>query len=498
MRQYFAILLLCSIIGCKETEEPKVAAVKFEAPYVNPPNGGKEIPFQVNTVDAGTASTLRYPSGSYILFPAGAFVDSLGKEIIGNVDVKFREFQNPVDFYFSGIPMNYDSSGKSFQFESSGMCEILAFKDGFPVFVNPNRQPQLNLLSSNKEIRNFYFLDTINRRWKYMGQNTIITSESSTADVVNIIEEVPMPEGEERDYTLNYISQKIEEPVKPARMDNSAPVFEILIEPNSFRELAVYNNLKFQLVDEGQTIDPKDVQQEWTNVEILKAESKGIYSVKFSNYNKTLTLKARPVFEGKDYDEAMKVFEVSRQKYEELEAARLESEKRKEQELMESIARKKREKVEARKKLDESQKKIIEKDNAVVAELNKSFSSLSINSFGIFNCDRPTEPYFIPVESVYMDENNNPMLLREVGVINRSFNSIVTYPKGKIQLVSQGEHMIIGVSGRSFAYYTYDEFNAYNKERKEKGITGPYIFKMRVVSNTSTYYDDLKALAGIK
>lgn len=51
------------------------------------------------------------------------------------VKITYREFADPIDFFVSGIPMEYDSAGRKYNFESSGMCEINAYKDDIAVLL---------------------------------------------------------------------------------------------------------------------------------------------------------------------------------------------------------------------------------------------------------------------------------------------------------------------------------------------------------------------------
>jgi hypothetical protein len=95
--------------------------------FVHPPIKQADVPFSDYVVDASRGDTIMYSSGSVLLFPPDAFVDKNGNVVKGNINIKYREFSNPVDQFLSGIPMDYDSGGVKYTFESAGMCDIQAF-----------------------------------------------------------------------------------------------------------------------------------------------------------------------------------------------------------------------------------------------------------------------------------------------------------------------------------------------------------------------------------
>ena len=105
-----------------------ISGCRHNARVISPAIDGIDIPLSEYSVSASAGDTLYYSSGSIIIFPANSFVDKKGRVVSGDVQVRYREFSNPVDFYLSGIPMDYEDAGKHYTFESSGMAEILAFR----------------------------------------------------------------------------------------------------------------------------------------------------------------------------------------------------------------------------------------------------------------------------------------------------------------------------------------------------------------------------------
>ena len=289
------------VIACREQEKkdvktPEATTSTTADRFIDPPIKSADVPYEEYEVDAAKGDTLVYPTGSIILFPPNAFVDEAGKPVTGKVQVKYREFKDPVDFFLAGIPMQYDSAGTAYQFISSGMLDIRAFKDGKPVFVNKTAKPEINLASKdNSSGHRLYLLDTVQQKWINIGGMQITERREQKK------ENPVAPAG-----ALN----ELPELVKPQKASNSSPVLRIEIDPSSFKEFAMYKNMKFQ-VDESRTpFNVKDSEEEWNNLELLKGAKPGTYMAKFSNATKTATYVVRPVFEGADYDMAVKAFEV--------------------------------------------------------------------------------------------------------------------------------------------------------------------------------------------
>lgn len=116
-----------------------------------------------------------YPkSGTEIFIPANAFVTADGKNITGEVAIDYREFRNPLEFVMSGIPMsNINGADPNNYFRSAGMLEINASINGEEVFLKPDKNVTINFESTDGE-ENFplwTFNDSLNQ-WKEIGQST--------------------------------------------------------------------------------------------------------------------------------------------------------------------------------------------------------------------------------------------------------------------------------------------------------------------------------------
>jgi hypothetical protein len=85
--------------------------------------------------------------GSLITIPKNAFIDSLGNEVTGKVNLSYREFHHPAEIILSRIPMTYDSAGTRYHFESAGMFEIDAKQNGKKLRIAAGKSIAVNLAS---------------------------------------------------------------------------------------------------------------------------------------------------------------------------------------------------------------------------------------------------------------------------------------------------------------------------------------------------------------
>ena len=125
------------------TEEEHFATL----PFINPPLTNIKPTFASQKVNANQGGVYEYNNGSKLIVPAAAFVSDDGKMVEGDVDIKYREMHDFVDFFLSGIPMTYDSAGTKYILESAGMVEIYAEQNGQRLKMQPGKEIKVELIS---------------------------------------------------------------------------------------------------------------------------------------------------------------------------------------------------------------------------------------------------------------------------------------------------------------------------------------------------------------
>ncbi len=262
--------------------------------FIQPPVTGAEMPFLAYRISTKNGGVINYPTGSTITIPANAFVNKNGKAVSDSVDVKYREFHNPLEIFLSGIPMNYDSAGVSRVLESAGMIEILAFDKEDKLSLSEQSQIEIKMASATNEERfNLYELDTLTKNWVYKGK-----------DKVEKINETKVSE-------VKKTSKKVEvqniEMVKPVMSDPQKYCFKIGYDKNDFPELAAYENVQFQVTDNS--FKPAYFKINWSKISLYSSDEEGSYIVKLKKADTAISVQAKPVFDKADYSKALEKFE---------------------------------------------------------------------------------------------------------------------------------------------------------------------------------------------
>jgi hypothetical protein len=279
-----AIIALLSIRNCSYNNPKSVEKQSVTSKIhllTNPPLPGLDIPYQTFTIDPSKPNVVYSKFGAKINIPANAFLDKVGNLIKGKVEISFREFYNPLDFYLAGIPMNYDDDGVDKVLESGGMVELTAKSKNQELYVNPANKIAVDLFSWTKSKDfNLYDLDNTNGKWIEKGKDSI--------NVFN--------------------KNKIMPPIPPMPIIATVNAFKITDDTKMFPEIEGYKDVLFEPINLSKC-NISDAQEM-----IVKPLKNGIFEVtsiiKYGSFRKENTCLCYLAFEaGKDYSDAMKTYQ---------------------------------------------------------------------------------------------------------------------------------------------------------------------------------------------
>ncbi|MBC7884821.1 MAG: hypothetical protein H7X99_05065, partial [Saprospiraceae bacterium] len=427
IRIFFPILLLVIITACSKKEKNVISDEIIAPPFILKPIKNVDVPFETFKVEAEKGKKLEVQSGSYIIFPPDAFVDADGNMIKGNVDIFFREFQDPFDFFVAGIPMQYDTLGSTYTFESSAMCEINALYNNSEVFINPNNRPSIHLISKNDdEKHNLYFMDTIKRLWIPIGKSKIENKVTN------------LPVSSKLNNAQKNISSE-DELKEPIKANPQRPIITVSIPYVDFLpELKIFKNTKFE-VDQSETkYNPKDGDLEWDKVKLQETDSEGLYNLIFTSGQRKVSYKVRPVYEGDDYTAAMKIY-MNKRKEKEIEENRLKS--------------------------------IITTNR----NLNKIYRTFSILEFGIYNCDQIIENGINEILADYIDQDGNKIKVTNSALVNLNKNALFEFIGSSLKVFPNDKQGILSYNSEGLYFFTTSDF----KNSQINADTKSYTFKMR-------------------
>jgi hypothetical protein len=458
----------------KETANDKIATTqqqhttspenKQNKAFIAPPISKLNVPYTSYKVKAEQGATIKHKSNSKIIIPKKAFVDKQGHDIVGEVEIKYREFHNQADIIASGIPMTYDSAGVQSHFESAGMIDIKGYQNGAPVFINPKKQITVEFSSEHTADRyNMYELDTVTKNWTYLGRDNSLVNKKqlkpNKQSEVALIEKKDSPKAQELQKQIDAIPPKIEaekitytqkvnqlpkhiEPNKPTKAIAGRPQFQLEVNYKEFPELAAFKNAVFEVGTENKNYNSKLADITWSSAEVSEGPQKG------KNYLLTLKLRERveklivyPALTGSDYDKALKSYESKFADYKNLAAKREADEKRLKEEfeakqvaLFEERKKLKEEQVQANIKYWQEQQAKLDEEYSSMGNQEKVVRIFNISRFNIYNSDCPKSlPNDAKMNPIYVLNNGSSRINpSSVYLISHSRNLVYNLPYGQL------------------------------------------------------------------
>jgi len=525
--QTLSIAAFCSIIfiNCSSDEivieEPTIPETADAGPFIAPPFDDVNVEFTNYTFKAEEGSTIFHESGSILVFPANSMLDADGNVVTGEVDIAYREFSDPVDFFLSGIQMNYDSAGVDYMFESAAMCEVNASQNGEELFDNPNNQPEVNLTTNNSDAaQNLYFLDEETECWQNQGK-----------DAITKVADLNLNDVEGPSETL---AKAPEAPVKPRKPKGNLPTFNLEVDPASVPELSAYDNLVFEVHEDDNAYKASDGNELWEDVKMKPGKKSGTYLVTFINSSRKVTYLTRPVFEGKDYDQAVLAFKQKQAEYDLIMTTRIQKEEKIiDDALAENAKILKLNALIAKRNIEANEK--IRLANIIMTKYNDSVNALNrrtnaqniiiqaerearqkrldrwaetvddrnlgkeiirsftVAKFGIWNCDQPILQQAILLSASFNDPNGDPIELDEITVVYKGYNGLRTFYSSEIQTLPNVPNMIWAVKDKKFVFLSYSNYS--KCKINQESIN--YKFNMNIHPDEITSAEDIKRLVGL-
>lgn len=287
---------------------------------ITPPLAHVNVPYQSYKVSAKWGGAISYPSGTKITFEPNSFVDKNGNPVTGNVDVKYREMHDAVDFFLAGVPMEYDSAGQTWQLESAGMLEVAAFVNGEVVYLKKDQPMQVDMASEYSGTKyNLYYFDTIAGNWVYQGKDKVgVMPQDEDKRKEDSIAFMLAQQGNfHRSCSFNpgEIVNEPVEPKKPMKADPKKNRFVVDFNKEEFPEMASFQNVIFEVDESKEKFDQANYDITWETVALSRGEVASDYKLTLKKGLKTLKLDVYPVMDGEDFDAAMADYNTKQAQY---------------------------------------------------------------------------------------------------------------------------------------------------------------------------------------
>lgn len=467
---------------------------------VKPPIKSLDIPTDSFWVDAVKDTTITTKSGSQIKISANSFFDKNGTLVNGKVEIKYRELQDVIDIFMSGIPMTYDSAGTQYHFESAGMFEFRGFQEHEEVFIS-DASP-VNILLASKwegERFNIYKLDDKTGVWSYIEKDTAgknqepifaqVKTDSVKLPVNEKIEKLTKEVEKAKAKTEQLVQGKPLEPVKAA---DGTQNLKIQVSEKEFPELALYKNLLFEIDKNDKTYKSELSKITWDAASVKKGKEKGTYVLTFIKGKDEYSFLTRPVVSEKDYPKAVELYNKKFDEYEKTLAMRKEDEVKKEKELKAEYDKLNAERLAQIAEIQQRMASVSAQQIAINATTDIIYRSFMVSSFGIWNSDCPQNmPKGLMVSATFTDKNNKELVFNTLYLVEKGKNaaySLTNYDYTRFTFNPESENLLLGVTkDNKIAVFKPEDFAALGK------IGSSCKFKMQVLDKPFKNIDEVKA-----
>ena len=393
---------------------------------ISPPFESLDIPYEEFCIPVNKEHTITTASGTILEIPEHAFVDEADIPVTGSVKILYREMDDPVDFFRCGIPMEYDSAGYVYTFESAGMLDIQAKQGGKPVYLNEkgNKQIHVEFPSYDDSDRfNVYYFNPDKGKWTYRGKDDI----SPVA-------------GEEEGYIQDKLAdireayrKKLSNLPKPQKADQRKYSFEIDFDRNKFPELTVYQGVKFEIDETETAFDPDLYEVVWEKAGLSHTAVKGKYTLSLTRNDSTVKLSVYPVYKQQVIDTYL---------------AKVEALKKEREEKEKKIAEMRRQKEMAEKAARNQTEKNIASFIYYAGRSHKAIRGFNIPVLGVWNSDKPVKlPAGSKVQITFMDDLGKKIQHTSLYLIDRTKNSLFRMPdKNMLQYNAASVNIVWGVT----------------------------------------------------
>lgn len=152
-------------------------------PKVKPLLPGIDKPRERHPVDASAPIDVVMGDGVRVLIPAASIVDARGNPVEGMVELSYRSFSEPFEIIAAGIPMHVATAAGTGHFETAGMYELYARREGEPLALAPGARITLERPGGQPLAEGFvgWALDPATGAWAQRGTVQSVPVSASAA-----------------------------------------------------------------------------------------------------------------------------------------------------------------------------------------------------------------------------------------------------------------------------------------------------------------------------
>ncbi|MBL4669698.1 MAG: hypothetical protein JKY30_10615 [Flavobacteriales bacterium] len=385
--QTFLLFVIFSIalIGCQGDEPTKEGSADLtytqndKINFIKPPFLDRDIEQEIFMIDAQKDEELITEAGSKIKVYKNTIVDANGDLVKGEVKIEYRDFHNPLEIYLSGIPMEYDSAGIKYVFETAGMFELKAYQNGEMLNLKMDKKMDVDLISTSNETDfNFYSFNEAKGVWSYEDESMkIITT--------------PKNKTQEKEEAKSLI--------KPIVHKTTNYAFKIDVNKKQYPELEAYEGTIFEVKGKG-SFNPIYYNIQWDKVEI-DCKNRSHYVLELFKEDTSIFVDVKPVIKTEKYNQAITKYKKQKKNQEE--------------------------NLEERNDFDVYVSQSISFNSSISSqyEIKRQFQ---VNGFGIYNVDQPKIRPRGSIENIYVEGFDEKKIINRASyyLVNLKQNSLVS------------------------------------------------------------------------
>ena len=393
------------------TYQPSDGAIA-QITSIKPPFAKHDIDYEVFEIDCNKDEVITSKSGTQFTVPKNSLIDAEGNPITGKAEIHYRELRNPVDFFLSGIPMDYDSAGTTYTFESAGMLDIKAFQNEVPLQLANNKTIDFEFNSTTEDDGyNFYSLNEATGVW---------TNENQHIEVAKTDETVT-DQDNPKQIAINHQVTK-SDLIKPIKQNKVKYSLNIAVNKDNYPELEKYEGTIFEINETNEKFDPIIYKIQWEGAELSDSKVKDNYTLKLTREDSSIYLTVYPVVNDEYYEQAIKQYRKDKTAY---------------------ASNNTQDDFDAY-----TSYQSVSAQNEVGMAVIRTFT---IAGFGIYNCDVPRMQPRILAKKKVVDSDSNPINFASYYVANPKKNSVVSLynnpNKGKVKYYKNGATIVWFIDG---------------------------------------------------
>jgi hypothetical protein len=460
-----AIALILLAVNYLNRPKPAVLEARYFAnrPFVDQPLEKAVARFASFRVDVNQGGVYEYESGSRLVVPAAAFMDDRGKLVEGEVEIKYREYHDFVDFFLSGIPMVYDSANVKYTMESAGMIEIYAEQDGKRVRMAPGKNISVEMISRINVAPqlavppgyNVYKLDPEARKWVYQGidqmevleefidldqSDPLYQPKNALKERLNQIDAAFQQEKQQLENTIALPKA----PTRPLSPDSDLPTFDLDL-PDDEGNTAGEEQIWF-ISPKNTNYDPRRIGEVVWEGFRKERLSENEYVFTFYRGDTEMSVIVHPALTGEAYAQAMAKYETAFAEYQQELQQREQALKAKATALEDRME-------EQRQAAIEEYRQNVEQLIAAQPELGQAADFIHkkvrnrfvADGFGIWNCDRLVPPLMHEITANFIDQTGASIENRTAFLVDKTRNTVhrfLAQDGAKIRYNARSENLL--------------------------------------------------------